>query len=242
MFRFMKRLPDEPPSSPQHPRFLSILRHYATRTSPGSVTEPPVSPEALRMACYEVHRPPKPIKWYQAAFNSAAGEVRDELNRRRLDEIFAPDDPSRSPRREIAAKYNSAASSTLAARGIELVDSTFGNLQLPREVTAQRTSMWQAGWEKESTITRSASEAEGLLQLHTARAEAQAEIVKSVVQAARMMDENNQLSQHMVGALAQVIERTLRRETTLPLLSATTRKEADQMLERLRRLGLPSGR
>jgi regulator of protease activity HflC (stomatin/prohibitin superfamily) len=164
------------------------------------------------------------------------------LNRRTLDELFAPDDPGRSPRREIAAKYNTSARATLAVRGIELVDSTFGSLQLPREVTAQRTSMWQAGWEKESTITRSASEAEGLLQFHTARAEAQAEIVKSVIQAARMMDQNNQLSQHTVGALARAIERTLRRETTLSLSSTTTRKEADQILERLRRLGSPSGR
>jgi hypothetical protein len=101
--------------------------------------------------------------------------------------------------------------------------------------------MWRAGWEKEYTITRSASEAEGLLQLHAARAEAQAEIVKNVVQAARTMDQNNQLSQHVVEALARAIERTLQRETTLPLLSATSRKEADQMLERLHRLSLPPG-
>jgi regulator of protease activity HflC (stomatin/prohibitin superfamily) len=243
MFRFMERMPDEPSSSPRHPRFLSILRHYLRRTPPGSVTEPPVSPEALRMACYEVHRPPNPIKWYQAAFSSATGEVRDELNRRRLDQLFAPDDPDRSPRREIAAQYDSAARASLAARGIELVDSTFGNLQLPREVTAQRTSMWQAGWEKESTITRSASEAEGLLQFQAARAEAQAELVKNIVQAARSMDQNNQLSYQVVEALARAIERTLQRETVLPLSSAAARKEADQALERLlRRLNPPPGR
>ncbi len=242
MFRFMERMPGEPPSSPQHPRFLSVLRHYLRRTPPGSVTEPPVSPEALRMACYEVHQSPKPMNWYQAAFNSAVGEVRDELNRRMLDQLFAPDDPDRSPRREIAAKYDNAARATLAARGIELVDSTFGNLQLPREVIAQRTSMWQAGWEKESSITRSASEAEGLLQFQTARAEAQAELVKNIVQAARAMDQNNQLSHQVVEALARAIERTLQRETLLPLLSITMRKEADQTLERLRRLNPPPGR
>jgi regulator of protease activity HflC (stomatin/prohibitin superfamily) len=242
MFRFMERMPSEPPSSPRHPRFLSVLHHYLARTPPGSVTEPPVSPEALRMAYYEVHRPPSPIKWYQAAFNSAVGEVRDELNRRMLDQLFAPDDPERSPRREIAAKYDAAAKATLAARGIELVDSTFGNLQLPREVTVQRTSMWQAGWEKESTITRSAGEAEGLLQFQTARAEAQAELVKNIVQAARAMDQNNQLSHQVVEALARAIERTLQRETVLPLLSTTTLKESDQILERLRRLNPPPGR
>ncbi|CAG0936598.1 hypothetical protein TFLX_05479 [Thermoflexales bacterium] len=241
MFRFMERMPGEPPTSAQHPRFLSVLHHYLTRTPHGAGTEPPVSPEALRMACYEVHRPPKPIKWFQAAFSSAVGEVRDELNRRMLDQIFAPDDPGRSPRREIAAKLDNAAKAALAARGLELVDSTFGNLQLPREVTTQRTNMWQAGWEKESTIIRSGGEAEGLLQLQTVRAEAQAELVKSIVQAARTMDPNNQLSRDVVEALARAIERTLQRETILPLLSTTTRKEADQVLERLRRLNLPPG-
>jgi regulator of protease activity HflC (stomatin/prohibitin superfamily) len=241
MFRFMKRMPGEPPSSPQHPRFMSILKHYFARTSPGSVKEPPVSPEALRMACYEVHRPANPIKWTNAAHNAVAGEVREELGRRTLDEIFAPEETGTSPRRDIAAQLAKSGTATLAARGLELVDSGFANLQLPREVIDLRTSMWQAGWEKEATITRSASEAEGLLQLQTARAEAQAEIIKNIVQAARNMDQNNQLSSHMVEALARTIERSLQREASLPLLSSTSRKEFDQALERLRRLSLPPG-
>jgi regulator of protease activity HflC (stomatin/prohibitin superfamily) len=241
MFRFMKRLPDEPPSSPQHPRFLSVLRHYWRRTPHGSVTEPPVSPEALRLACYEVPRPPNPMTWYQAAFGAAKSEVGEELNRRTLDEIFAPDDPNRSPRREIAAKLDSAGRTALAARGIELVDSSFGNLQLPREVTAQRTTMWQAGWEKEATISRATSEADSLLQIQTVHAEAQADIIKAIAQAARMMDKNNYLSQPIMRALAHVVERAVQREAVLPLLSADTRKEVEESLEQLRQSMPPSG-
>ena len=241
MFRFMKRMPDEPASSPQHPRFLSVLSHYVRRTPPGSVTEPPVSPEALRMACYEVPRPLSPLTWYQAAFGAAKGEVVEELSRRTLDEVFAPDDPSRSPRREIAAQLDSAGRTALAARGIELVDSTFGNLQLPRAVTAQRTSMWQAGLEKESTISRATSEADSLLQIQTVYAEAHADVIKAIAQAARMMDENNYLSQPVIKALAHVIERTLQREAALPLLSVDTRKEVEQSLEQLRQSMLSSG-
>ena len=180
-------------------------------------------------------------KWYQAAFSSATGEVRDELNRRTLDEVFVPDDSNRSPRREIAAKLDSAVRSTLAARGIELVDSTFGNLQLPREVTTQRTSMWQAGLEKESTISRATSEADSLLQIQTVYAEAQADVIKAIAQAARMMDENNHLSQPVMKALAHVIERTVQREAVLPLLSVDTRKEVEQSLEQLRQSMLPPG-
>jgi hypothetical protein len=240
MFRFMRRMPDEPASSPQHPRFMSVLRHYWRRTPYGSVKEPPVSPEALRMACYELPRPLSPTTWYQAAFGAAKGEVSEELNRRTLDEVFAPDDPDRTPRREIAAKLDSAGRAALAARGIELVDSTFGNLQLPREVTAQRTSMWQAGLEKESTISRAASEADSLLQIQTVYAEAQADVIKAVAQAARMMDENNQLSQPVIIALAHVIERALQ-QAALPLLSVDTRKEVERSLEQLRQSMLPPG-
>jgi regulator of protease activity HflC (stomatin/prohibitin superfamily) len=241
MFRFMKRLPDEPPSSPQHPRFLSVLRHYWRRTPYGSVLEPPVSPEALRMACYEVPRPPNPTTWYQAAFGAAKGEVGEELSRRTLDEIFAPDDPTRSPRREIAEKLDSAGRAALAPRGIELVDSSFGNLQLPRAVTAQRTTMWQAGWEKEATISRATSEADSLLQIQTVYAEAQADIIKAIAQAARMMDKNNHLSQPVMRALAHVVERAVQREAVLPLLSADTRKEVEESVKQLRQSVPPSG-
>lgn len=73
------------------------------------------------------------------------------------------------------------------------------------------------------------------------RAEAQAELVKNIVQAARMMDQTNQLSNQVVEALARAVERTLQREAALPLLSMNARIEADQALERLRRLGLPPG-
>ncbi len=239
MFRFMKRMPDEPPSSPQHPRFMSVLSHYVRRTPPGSVKEPPVSPEALRLAYYEIHRPASPIKWTSVAHGAVAGEVREELGRRTLDQIFAPEASGSSPRREIAAKLFKSGSATLAGRGLELIDSSFANIQLPREVIDLRTNMWQAGWEKESTIARSASEAEGLLQMQTARAEAQAEIIKSIVQAARNMDQNNQLSKHVVEALARAVESTLQHEANLPLLSSTSHKDFDQMLERLRRLSPP---
>ena len=239
MFRFMKRMPDEPPSSPHHPRFMSVLNHYVRRTPPGSVKEPPVSPEALRMAYYEIPRPANPIKWTSVAHSAVAGEVREELGRRTLDQIFAPEASGSSPRREIAAKLLKSGSATLAGRGLELIDSSFANIQLPREVIDLRTNMWQAGWEKESTIARSASEAEGMLQMQTARAEAQAEIIKSIVQAARNMDQNNQLSKHVVEALARAVESTLQHEADLPLLSPASHKEFDQMLERLRRLSLP---
>jgi regulator of protease activity HflC (stomatin/prohibitin superfamily) len=240
LFRFMTRMPDEPPSAPQHARFLSVLSHFIWNTPLGSVTEPPVSPEALRQALYEVPvNPPNKIKWTNIAHNMAAGEVRDEITARRLDELFQPDDPERNPRREIAMELQKAGKSALARRGIDLVDSGFANLQVPNEVVTLRRTMWQTGWEKESTITRSTGEAEGLLQLQTARAEAQADLVKNIIQAIRSMDQNSQVTLNVVEALARVIERTLQRETTLPL-PPNSRREMEQALERLRR-ALPPG-
>jgi len=240
LFRFMTRMPNEPASAPKHARFLSVLSHFIWNTPLGSVTEPPVSPEALRQALYEVHVfPPNKIKWTNAAHNVAAGGVRDEITHRTLDELFLPDDPERNPRREIAAQLQKGGKSALAGRGIELVDSAFANLQVPRDVLELRRKMWQAGWEKETTITRSTGEAEGFLQFQTARAEAQAELVKNIIQAIRSMDQDSQVTLNIVEALARVIERTLQRETTLPL-PANSRREMEQALERLRR-ALPPG-
>lgn len=127
----------------------------------------------------------------------------------------------------------------MAGRGIELVDSGFANLQVPRDVITLRRTLWQTGWEKESTITRSTGEAEGFLQFQTARAEAQAELVKNIIQAIRSMDQNSPVTLNVVEALARVIERTLQRETTLQS-PANSRREMEQALERLRRL-LPPG-
>ena len=240
LFRFMSRMPNEPPSTPKHARFMSVLSHFIWNTPLGSVTEPPVSPEALRQALYEVHvNPPNKIKWTNTAHNAVAGGVRDEITRRTLDELFLPDDPERNPRREIAVQLQQAGKSALAGRGIELVDSGFANLQVPRDVITLRRTLWQTGWEKESTITRSTGEAEGFLQFQTARAEAQAELVKNIIQAIRSMDQNSQVTLNVVEALARVIERTLQRETTLQL-PANSRREMEQALEKLRR-ALPPG-
>jgi regulator of protease activity HflC (stomatin/prohibitin superfamily) len=240
LFRFKQRMPDEPPSAPQHARFMSVLSHFIWNTPLGSVTEPPVSPDALRRASYEVHvNPPSKIKWTNAAHNAAASGVREEITNRRLDELFLPNDPERNPRREIAAELQKAGHSALAARGIELVDSGFANLQVPSEVTTLRRTLWQTEWDKESTITRSTGEAEGLLQMQTARAEAQAELVKNIIQAIRSMDQNSPVTLNVVEALARVIERSLQRETTLPL-PPDSRREMEQALERLRR-ALPPG-
>ena len=77
------------------------------------------------------------------------------------------------------------------------------------------------------------------MQLQTARAEAQADLVKNIIQAIRSMDQNSQVTLNVVEALARVIERTLQREATLPL-PPNSRREMEQALERLHR-ALPPG-
>jgi regulator of protease activity HflC (stomatin/prohibitin superfamily) len=240
LFRFMRRMPNEPLSAPSHARFLSVLSHFIRNTSAGSVTEPPVSPEALRQALYEVHaNPPNKIKWTNTAHGAAAGAVREEINNRRLDELFLPDDPERNPRREIADQLQQAGRSALAGRGIELVDSGFANLQVPRDVTLQRRDTWQVTWDKESNITRSTGEAEGYLQTQLARAEAQAELIQAVTQAIRTMDQTSQedapinpLALRYMDAVANMVDRALRESSREP----NSRKEMEKMLDRLRKM------
>jgi regulator of protease activity HflC (stomatin/prohibitin superfamily) len=239
LFRFMRRMPNEPPSAPSHARFLSVLSHFIRNTPPGSVTEPPVSPEALRQALYEVHvNPPNKIKWTNTAHGAAAGAVREEIGNRRLDELFLPDDPERNPRREIADQLQQAGRGALAGRGIELVDSGFANLQVPRDVTLQRRDTWQVTWDKESNITLSTGEAEGYLQTQLARAEAQAELIQAVTQAIRTMNQTSQegapinpLALRYMDAIATMVDRTLRESSR----DANSRKEMEKMLDRLRK-------
>ncbi len=104
LFIIADQMPDEALPNPPLPSFMTVLRTFLPRkpaVSPtGSVTS--FSREAVRMAVYETATSPlTKITWNATAHNGVAGQVRDTMSRRPLDQLFAPDDPNRNPRQEI---------------------------------------------------------------------------------------------------------------------------------------------
>jgi regulator of protease activity HflC (stomatin/prohibitin superfamily) len=244
MFHFMKPLPNEPTPPPPPPGFGELLRRWLgrpPRTPPAELL--PASPEALRIAAYEIPANPNfRLTWSYGAHNGVAGGVREELASRLLDQLFAPDDRDSRPRQDISDTLFEHGKAALARRGIELLSSGFGNITVPPEVIEQRRRTWQMIWEKESIITKSGGEADGLLQTRLVQAEAQAELIQSVTQAIRTMgqtlepgDTTHPLSLKFMDVMARVLERSLREAS----FDAIDQRDIDRILDRLRRALIP---
>ncbi len=239
--KIMPHIPNEVDPPPPPPSMETVLRHLFGRRARPTAPQPlPASPEALRMATYEVHaNPTMKITWFGAANGAVTGDVRDAMASRLLDNIFAPEEPSANPRQDIAQRLDKSGKELLAKRGIDLVGSGFGNIAVPPEVTELRHSKWQVLWDKESMITRSDGEAEGILQTQLARAEAQADLIQAVTQAIRTMNQTNEqgelahpLALRFMDAVARTVDRTLRESST----EANSRAEMNKVLERLRKV------
>jgi len=238
-FRFMRRMKDEPEPKVPPPGFTTVLRRYQGKVIRPTESDPlPASPEALRMATYELHTMPGiRIKWNNAAYGAISSEVRDALAARYLDQLFAPDDQDSHPRVEIATRLHDSGKAALAGRGIELVNSGFGNITVPKEVTELRRDMWRVIWKKESLITQSGGEAESFLQTQIARAEAQAELIQSITQAIRTMDQTGEgdtlhpLTLRFMDTIARLVDRNLRDSSS----DTNSRSEMTKMLDRLRK-------
>ena len=222
-FRFMRRMKDEPEPVVPKPGFITVLRRYLGKVvQPGESDPLPASPEALRLATYELPaNPAVRIKWNSAAHSSVSSEVRDAMVSRYLDDLFAPDDPESHPRSDIARRLADEGAAALAKRGLELVNSGFGNITVPSEVADQRRNTWRITWKKESLITQSGGDAEGYLQKQIARAEAQAELIQSITQAIRTMGQTSDTGDKLhpllllfMDAIARTVRRTLHDSTS----------------------------
>ncbi len=238
-FRFMRRMKDEPEPRIPRPGFTTVLRRYRGKVVQPTESDPlPASPEAIRLATYELHTlPGVRVKWNSAAYAAISSEVRDAMATRYLDQLFAPDDPESHPRADIGNRLRDGGKAILANRGIELVNSGFGNITVPKEVSELRRNMWRAIWQKESLITQSGGEAESYLQTQIARAEAQAELIQSITQAIRTMDQTSDgdtlhpLTLRFMDTIARMVDRNLRESSS----DTNSRAEMNKMLERLRK-------
>lgn len=240
--KVMPHIPNEIDPPPPPPSMETVLRHLFGRRARSTAPQMlPASPEALRMATYEIHANPNlpaKITWSSVAHNAVTGEVSSAMANQLLDQIFAPDEPESSPRQDITKRLEQNGKELLAKRGIELVGSGFGNITTPPEVTEQRHRNWQVIWDKESAITKSDGEAEGILQRETARAEAQVEFIQAVVQAIRTNSQTvepgetaHPLSLRFMDDIARAVVRALRNASN----RMTSEKEFNTLLDQLRK-------
>lgn len=107
------------------------------------------------------------------------------INRNTLDHLTAPEETGGDPRGEIKRELRSlAVTNKLRRRGTELLWIDIGSFEIPnKQVEQQRLNTWQAKWMGDARLTRSYGEAQRLAYQEIGRAEAQAEMLISIMHA-----------------------------------------------------------
>jgi hypothetical protein len=107
------------------------------------------------------------------------------INRNTLDHLTAPEGTGGDPRGEIKCELRSnMVTNKLRRRGTELLWIDIGSFEIPnKQVEQQRLNTWQAKWMGDARLTRSYGEAQRLAYQEIGRAEAQAEMLISIMHA-----------------------------------------------------------
>jgi regulator of protease activity HflC (stomatin/prohibitin superfamily) len=207
-FWLMPRKDGEEIAPPQaKPSWWEMLRAWLGR--PPRPARPvdglPASPDAIRSFVYDW---PAGVAW-DATVSSGLSDL---IPQKMLDELWAPDDLDRNPRREWVEELLNKAKEKQRKNGIEVIDLSVGPLDVPEAVARQRREYWSAAWDKLSRLTTAEGEAEALRQRQAARADAQAELIQTIAQSFRMMAAAGmaQPSREVAIKLLEVIARTMR--------------------------------
>ncbi len=121
--------------------------------------------------------------------SGVAGDIRrvisGYINKHTLDHLTAPDGSGSDPRGDIQRELHSPVfSNALRRRGTEIISIDIGNFEIARkEVEQQRLNTWQAKWMGDARLARSYGEAQRLAYQEIGRAEAQAEMLISIMHA-----------------------------------------------------------
>lgn len=110
------------------------------------------------------------------------GKIRDYINERQVDNIIFPSHQRSEPRQEIARQLLSAETRERFAQvGAKLLWVDVGNFDLEERAENQRLNIWKAGWAGKAKVTSAHGEAHKLASRELGRAEAQAEILSSIL-------------------------------------------------------------
>ena len=105
------------------------------------------------------------------------------INRNTLDHLTAPQESGADPRGDIKRQlFSPEIIAKLRRRGTELLSVDIGSFEIPnKQVDRQRLDTWQAKWMGDARLTRSYGEAQRLAYQEIGRAEAQAEMLISIM-------------------------------------------------------------
>ncbi len=123
--------------------------------------------------------------WSSGVGEDIRGVITGYVNRNTLDHLTAPEESGADPRGEIQRELHSPdVTDNLRRRGTELLWIDIGSFEIvKKEVEQQRLNTWQAKWMGNARLARSYGEAKRQAHQEIGRAEAQAEMLISIMHA-----------------------------------------------------------
>ncbi len=172
----------------------------------------PFDPESARLAAYaETVLPDGGVSnWENTPGVIAKGQLTGIIAGFRLDQILYPRSPGQEPMHTIRRNLERRVSGILINFGIELINITIGQLQLPDLVVKQYIAYWQADWNTQIDLTKADGEAFALEEIEIARAEAEFTMIRAIiegVQRARQEGGTDQLQEVVALRLIEAIEK-----------------------------------
>jgi len=119
--------------------------------------------------------------WEEMIQVVATQVVRRIISEYSFDDLCAPYQPQREPRKEIIAKLRQQLKDTMKDWGIQVIGGGISNL-MPADdgLLQQRIDNWRAEWERRMTAEVGKGEAEYIRMVESARAQAQAEMIRTI--------------------------------------------------------------
>ncbi len=144
----------------------------------------PYSEEAIRDMIYNrTFSGEDPGGWSSGVESEIRRVITGYINKHTIDHLTAPDEEEADPRGDIKGElFSPGVTKKLLKRGAELLWIDIGSFEIPNKLVEEsRLSAWQARWIGDARVARSFGEAQRLAYQEIGRAEAQAEMLISIM-------------------------------------------------------------
>ncbi len=107
--------------------------------------------------------------------------MREIISEYSFDDLCAPYQPRRDPRQEIVQELKRLLERDLEPLGIQLIGGGMANLMpVDKKLVQQRINTWQAEWSRQIKAEAGKGEADYIRLVESARAQAQAEMIRTI--------------------------------------------------------------
>lgn len=168
-------------------------------------------------------KPAAKYDWTQSVVTLAADNLRHMVSQFTLDQLFAPDQEG-DMFSAIEHQVGERLQRLIFAQGAQLIGVTLGFVTVPPEVIIQRVENWRVSWESRKAIIEGQAESEARKREELARAQAQMEMIQSIVQSLQGLPPqpaHDVITLRLIEALEKMSREPLTRDRLPPQVQTT---------------------